>query len=84
MSFRPPVGDVPTPEEPIPGELRLWARIEDLVGEEHRLMSIAGRDRAQHEHDRLREIGHELDRIFETLKQRAERHAGGRTATSKR
>ena len=57
-------------------DLSLFARIERLVGEEEALLLIPARDRTQHEHDRLREIGDELDRIWERLRERARRVRG--------
>jgi hypothetical protein len=62
---------------PTPEDLKLFARIEGLIGEERRLLGIAHAERTAEEHDRLRSIGAELDRIFEKLRERAERLAGG-------
>jgi hypothetical protein len=66
---------------PEPADLKLFARIEGLVGEEAALLTIPARERGQHQHDRLREITAELDRIWEKLRERAERH-GHRDAAS--
>jgi hypothetical protein len=61
-------------------DLSLFARIEALIGEEEALLLIPARDRKQHEHDRLREIGDELDRIWERLRERARRLGSDRAA----
>ena len=63
------------PEDFVPAspDIALFARIEGLVGEEAALLAIPAEDRAQHHHDRLKAIGDELDRIFEKLRERAER-----------
>jgi hypothetical protein len=58
---------------PLRHDLRLFARVEDLVGEERALLRIPDADRSDGERDRLHAIGAELDRIFETLRERAER-----------
>ncbi|MGZ4175430.1 MAG: DUF2630 family protein [Solirubrobacteraceae bacterium] len=58
---------------PIPPELQLFARIENLVGEEARLLAIPLQHRREVHRERLREISHELDRIWEMLRKRAER-----------
>jgi hypothetical protein len=59
-----------TDEQP---ELRLLARIEGLVGEEIALLKIPAQERSQEQHDRLRSIGDELDRVWEALRERAAR-----------
>ena len=77
MSVPPP--RVPDSVGARPGDdpdLSLFARIERLIGEEEALLLIPARDRTQHEHDRLREIGDELDRIWERLRERARRVRG--------
>jgi hypothetical protein len=56
---------------PIPPDLELFARIEGLVGEEAALLAIPRQERKREQHDRLREISAELDRIFEKLQERA-------------
>jgi hypothetical protein len=63
-------------------EASLFARIEDLIGEEHALLLIPAAERGRREHERLREIGDQLDRIWETLRERSRRlgqDAGGTT-----
>jgi hypothetical protein len=51
----------------------LFARIEGLLGEEQALLRIPAKERSPHERSRLREIGAELDRAFESLSRRARR-----------
>jgi hypothetical protein len=70
---------------PIPEELRLFARIEGLVGEEAALLAIPAEERKQHQRDRLHAIAQELDEIWDRLRERAERlgrHAHDETAQS--
>jgi hypothetical protein len=54
-------------------DLRLFARIEGLVGEEAALLDIPHHERSGAQHERLRAITEELDRIWEKLRERAER-----------
>jgi hypothetical protein len=62
-------------------DVSLFARVEGLIGEEAALLLIPALERKPHERDRLREIGDELDRIFERLLERSRRLAhGGRPA----
>jgi hypothetical protein len=71
---------VPHPRDPkeyvpeSPGA-ELFARIEGLIGEERGLLAMPAEDRRPHHVERLREIGHELDRMWEKLRERAERRA---------
>jgi hypothetical protein len=58
---------------PIPKELELFARIEGLVGEEAALLAVPREDRNRDQHERLRAVSAELDRIWERLRERAER-----------
>jgi hypothetical protein len=58
-----------------PADLSLFARIEGLVGEERALLEIPVRERSQTQKERLRDLGDELDRMWETLRARAERLA---------
>jgi Protein of unknown function (DUF2630) len=63
-------------------EASLFARIEDLIDEEHALLLIPAAERRRREHERLREIEDQLDRIWETLRERSRRlgqDAGGTT-----
>jgi hypothetical protein len=71
VPFEPPR----RPEElaPEPPGASLFARIEGLIGEEHALLTIPARERTRAQHDRLRALGEELDRIWETLRDRAKR-----------
>ncbi len=63
------------PQDFVPGssDIELFAHVEGLVGEEAALLAIPAKDRSQHHHDRLKAIGEELDRVFEKLRERAER-----------
>jgi hypothetical protein len=58
---------------PIPHDLDAYAHIEGLVGEETEILEGAEEDRKEDDHKRLHAIGQELDRVWETLRQRAER-----------
>jgi hypothetical protein len=60
-------------------DARLFARIEDLIDEEHALLLIPAVERGRRDHERLREIEDQLDRIWETLRERSRRL--GRDAT---
>jgi hypothetical protein len=67
-----------TPNDGPDDEITLFARIEGLIGEEAALLAIPARERTNEEDGRLRRISDELDRIWESLRRRAEsRHAGG-------
>ena len=57
----------------IPYELRLFARLEGLVGEEAALLAIPHEKRRRDQHERLRAMSAELDRISEMLRERAHR-----------
>ena len=58
---------------PVPEALETFARVEGLVGEERALLAIPHGERTAQQHERLRAIGEELDRIFEALRRRAQR-----------
>jgi len=60
---------------PVSSDLELFARVEGLTGEESALLAIPHQDRSRHQHERLKAIGEELDRVFQHLRERAERHA---------
>jgi hypothetical protein len=60
---------------PRPADMDLFARIEGLKGEEDALLRIPVAERTGEHHDRLRVIGEELDRIWESLRERAHRRA---------
>jgi hypothetical protein len=84
MSVPPPhapreVGD---PAELAP-EASLFARIEDLIDEEYALLLIPATERGRRDHERLHEIEDQLDRIWETLRERA-RRLGQHTAGTRR
>lgn len=67
-----------TPNDKPDNEISLFARIEGLIGEEGALLAIPTRERTEEEDARLRRISDELDRIWESVRRRAEsRHAGG-------
>ena len=59
---------------PIPHDLDVYAHIEGLVGEENELLEDAEKGRKEEHRERLHAIRQELDRAWETLRQRAERH----------
>jgi hypothetical protein len=65
------------PKDFVPGspDLELFAHVEGLAGEEAALLAVPHEDRSQHQHDRLKAIGEELDRVFEHLRERAQRLA---------
>ena len=74
MSVPPPqvpreLGD---PIESAP-DASLFARIEDLIDEEHALLLIPAVERGRRDHERLRAIEDQLDRIWETLRERSRR-----------
>ncbi|MEA2445898.1 MAG: hypothetical protein QOJ12_3190 [Thermoleophilales bacterium] len=68
-------GQNPPREPEPPANTSLFAHIEGLVGEEDALLAIPPHERSDGHHARLREIAAELDRIFETLRERAARLA---------
>jgi hypothetical protein len=63
-----------------PPELKLFARIERLGGEEAALLAVPRESRTEEQYERLRAISAELDRVWERLRERAERLARGREA----
>jgi hypothetical protein len=77
----------PAPYEPalarspeLPEKLRVFARIEDLVGQEDALLRIPAAERTREQHDLLQAIGAELDRVAEKLRARGPRADAGQTA----
>jgi hypothetical protein len=64
---------------PDPPELGLFARVEALCGEEDALLKIPAKERGREHESRLREIGAELDRAWERLRERVH-HRDGRHA----
>jgi hypothetical protein len=65
------LGD-PAEREP---EASLFARIEDLIDEELALLLIPATERGRRDHERLREIEDQLDRIWEKLRERSRRRS---------
>jgi hypothetical protein len=59
---------------PIGRDLDVYAHIEGLVDEENELLEGAEEERKEEHHHRLHAIGEDLDRAWETLRRRAERH----------
>jgi uncharacterized protein DUF2630 len=51
--------------------MRVFSRIEDLIGQERTLLHVPARERTGEQRERLHGIGAELDRVFERLRQRA-------------
>jgi hypothetical protein len=74
MSVPPPQAprELGDPIESAP-EASLFARIEDLIDEEHALLLIPAAERGRRDHERLREIEDQLDRIWEKLRERSRR-----------
>jgi hypothetical protein len=66
-----------------PEELGVFARIEGLIGQEAALLEIPARERTAEQRERLATITHELDDVWEKLRERAEhlrRRATGKSA----
>jgi hypothetical protein len=61
---------------PIPRDFDAYAHVEGLVGEENRLLEEAEQGRREEHRERLKAIGEELDRAWESLRRRADRSAG--------
>jgi hypothetical protein len=57
-------------------EASLFARIENLIDEEHALLLIPAAERRRQDHERLREIEDLLDRIRDKLHERSQRLGG--------
>jgi hypothetical protein len=72
----PPLAEAKT--APDPDDVTLFARIEDLVGEEAALIAIPADRRDRGQRDRLHTITADLDRIFDKLRERARRLADER------
>jgi hypothetical protein len=70
--FSDPVPRTPEELNPDPAWLDAFARVEGLIGEEAALLKIPARERTAEQHERLRGLGAELDRIWERLRRRAE------------
>jgi hypothetical protein len=75
MPVPPGVAGTRGPEDlaPLPEELTLFARLEGLVGEEAALLKARADERSEEQKARLHEIGTELDRIWDKLRERADR-----------
>jgi Protein of unknown function (DUF2630) len=56
-----------------PRDLDAYAHIEGLVGEENELLEEAEESRKEEDRKRLHAVREELDRVWETLRRRAER-----------
>ena len=69
---------LPDDKADVPADLGLFARVEGLVGEERALLEIPARERSRQQRDRLRDVGAELDRIWESMRARAARLEAGR------
>lgn len=57
-----------------PHDLEVYAHVEGLVGEETELLEKVEQDRKEEHRERLHAIRQELDRVWEMLHRRAERH----------
>ena len=55
----------------LPEAMRVFSRIEDLIGQERALLDVPERERTREQRERLHGIRAELDRVFERLRQRA-------------
>jgi hypothetical protein len=66
----PLMGDGPETEDP---QLDLYAHVEHLSRQEAQLLKIGEHERTAHQHERLKAISAELDRIAEHLAERARR-----------
>jgi hypothetical protein len=73
----PPLAEVNAAPEP--SDVTYFSRVEGLVGEEAALLAVAPDDRTQTQRDRLHAIAADLDRIFDTLRERARRLTPERT-----
>ena len=76
--------ELPADKADVPADLGLFARVEGLVGEEKALLEIPAQARSRQQRDRLREVGAELDHIWESLRARARRLEAGATGSSGR
>jgi hypothetical protein len=57
---------------PPPEGISVFSQVERMVGEEYALLAIPTHERSEAQHSRLRELGEQLDRIWEKLRERAE------------
>jgi hypothetical protein len=68
-----PGGEPPPPPEPEPPQdIRAFTLAEHMIGEEYALLQIPERERSEAQHRRLRTLEHELDRLWDALRRRAE------------
>jgi hypothetical protein len=65
-------------DPPMPAGIKAYAHVEGLLGEEAALLAVAKEERHEEHERRLREVTEELDRIWEHLRERAERHGDRR------
>jgi hypothetical protein len=70
---QPFIGREDAAPDPPDGAHLTFARVERLIGEEQALLEIPAHRRSAEQHDRLRAIGRELDRLWATLRERADR-----------
>ncbi|QEC49751.1 DUF2630 family protein [Baekduia soli] len=54
-------------------QIELYGHVEGLCREETELLELAEHERTAHQHERLQAITAELDRIWEHLRERAQR-----------
>jgi hypothetical protein len=66
----PPEGGQLVPEQ---SELEAYAHVEGLCGEEAALLEVPEHEREPHQHERLKAISAELDRVWERMRERADR-----------
>jgi Protein of unknown function (DUF2630) len=50
--------------------MRVFARVEGLIGQEDALLRIPAAERTREQSERLQALGAELDRVFERLRAR--------------
>jgi hypothetical protein len=70
---QPFIGRDGAASDPQDSEHLTFARVERLIGEEKALLEIPAAERTAEQHDRLRTIGQELDRLWDRLRERADR-----------
>ena len=77
MTLPFPAGERPAAEPEPPADIRAFTLAEHMIGEEYALLQIPEQDRTPAQRARLRELGDELDRLWDALRRRAE-SVGGR------
>ena len=73
-----PGGEIPLAHEghePHVSKTDIYAHVEGLCCEEDALLAVPDHERTPHQHERLHEIGEELNRVWSRLSERA--HALG-------